>query len=226
MTLNPSQILYEDNHLIIINKASGQLSDSDDSGDETLADMVKAYIKEKYNKPGDVFLGIPHRLDRPTSGAIIFARTSKALERLSAMIRDREVKKTYWALTLKRPPKEEGTLKNYLLRKQDNNTSKVFSKHVTDSKEAILHYKLLMSKGSYHLLEIDLETGRHHQIRAQLAHMGTPIVGDVKYGYKESNTDKSICLHARKLEFKHPVKKEPLKIIAPSPGKGIWQGFG
>ncbi|MDX2002817.1 MAG: RluA family pseudouridine synthase [Chitinophagales bacterium] len=225
MPFDPSQILYEDNHLIVINKQSGQLSDQDDSAQSTLADLVKAYIKEKYGKPGDVFLGIPHRLDRPTSGAIIYARTSKALERLTAMLREKELKKTYWCLVEKRPNPEKGTLKNHLFRLLDKKMTKVTDNPTKDSKEAILHYQLKLSRAGLHLLEIQLETGRHHQIRAQLSHIGSPIVGDVKYGYPTSNADGSICLHARMVEFIHPVKKEPTVITAPVPNNNLWRPF-
>ena len=221
----PLEVLYEDNHIIAINKPAGILSDSDRTGDETMADQVKAYIKDRYNKPGDVFLGIPHRLDRPTSGVIIYARTSKALERINEMLKERKLKKTYWAITIKRPPEEEGTLRNFLLRQLTDNTSKVVKNLHGEAKEAILHYKLELSRGKYHLLEINLETGRHHQIRAQLSNLGCPIVGDRKYGYPEANEDGSICLHARQVEFIHPVKKEPMVIVAPTPQTQIWKTF-
>lgn len=218
-------ILYEDNHLMVLNKPAGKLSDSDNTGDHTLVDEVKAYIKEKYKKPGDVFLGVPHRLDRPTSGVIVYARTSKALERMNEMLRLKQLKKTYWALTTKRPPEIEGTVTNFLLRQPANNTVKVVKHALENAKEAILHYQLINSRGDYHLIEIDLETGRHHQIRTQLAHIGCPIVGDVKYGYPTPNPDASICLHARRIRFIHPVKKEPMDIVAPVPKMQPWNLF-
>lgn len=225
MHFNPADILFEDNHLLIVNKQPGQLAQGDRTGDETLVDSLKAYLKEKYNKPGEVFLGVVHRLDRPTSGAIIFARTSKALARLNEMLKQRTIKKTYWAITNKLPGAEEGTLKHHLLRHGSANVSKVVSPKHKLGKEAILHYKLLNRQGEYYLLEIDLQTGRHHQIRAQLSAMKSPIVGDLKYGYRKPNKDSSICLHARKIEFVHPVSKEKLSITAPLPKTQPWSLF-
>lgn len=224
MTLK-DQILYEDNHLLVVNKLAGQLSQGDETGDPSLADELKAYIKDKYQKPGEVFLGVVHRLDRPTSGTIIYARTSKALARLNEMLRERTVKKTYWALVANRPPQEAATLKHHLLKHGSNNTSVVVSPKHKLGKEAILHYSLLKSLKDKHLLEIQLETGRHHQIRAQLSSMGCPIIGDLKYGHRTPNPDKSICLHARRIEFVHPVQKTSMSFEAPVPSLDIWQGF-
>lgn len=220
-----SQILLEDNHLLVINKAAGQLSQGDYTGDTTLAEHLKAYIKETYNKPGEVYLGIVHRLDRPTSGAMVYGKTSKALARLNEMLRHRQIKKTYWAIVQKAPPDTEGTLRHFLLRHGKINVSKPVSPKHKLGKEAILHYKLLKSLHGYHLLEITLETGRHHQIRAQLAAIGCPIVGDLKYGHKEGLPDASICLHARQIAFEHPVKKEPVQCTAPLPDTPHWKRF-
>jgi 23S rRNA pseudouridine1911/1915/1917 synthase len=216
------QILFEDNHIIIVNKRSGDITQGDKTGDKPLSDVVKEYVKEKYNKPGDVFLGVVHRLDRPTSGVIIFARTSKSLERLNKMLRDKNISKTYWAIVKDHPKKEKDTLINYLKKNPKNNKSSVYPKEITDSKKAILHYKLLKKLDNYSLLEIDLETGRHHQIRAQLAAIGFPIKGDLKYGFNRSNKDGSIHLHARKIVFIHPVTKDEVSVIAPTPDEVIW----
>ncbi|MDJ0645837.1 MAG: RluA family pseudouridine synthase [Flavobacteriaceae bacterium] len=216
-------ILYEDNHLIIINKKAGDLVQGDKTGDRPLNEIVKHYIKEKYKKPGNVFLGVVHRLDRPTSGALIFARTSKALERLNKMLRDKNIKKTYWAVVKSRPEKDTDTLVNYLKKNPKNNKSTVFTKETKGSKRAVLHYKVIKNLDNYFLLEIDLETGRHHQIRAQLSAIGAPIKGDLKYGFVRSNKDGGIHLHARKIEFIHPVSKEPLALEAPTPDDVIWQ---
>ncbi|CAN5409155.1 RNA pseudouridine synthase [soil metagenome] len=219
------QILYEDNHLLVINKLAGQLSQGDETGDPSLADDLKAYIKEKYNKPGEVFLGVVHRLDRPTSGIILYARTSKALVRLNEMLRERTVKKTYWALVSNRPALEDNTLKHHLLKHGSNNTSVVVSPKHKLGKEAILHYTLIKSLKDRHLLEVSLETGRHHQIRVQLSSIGSPIIGDLKYGHRTANADKSICLHARRIEFIHPVQKTKMTFEAPLPQLEIWRGF-
>ncbi|SDS32959.1 ribosomal large subunit pseudouridine synthase D [Polaribacter sp. KT25b] len=216
------QILFEDNHIIIVNKRSGDITQGDRTGDKPLSDVVKEYIKEKYNKPGDVFLGVVHRLDRPTSGVIIFARTSKSLERLNKMLRDKNISKTYWAVVKDHPKKEKDTLINYLKKNPKNNKSSVYPKEITDSKKAILHYKIIKKLDNYSLLEIDLETGRHHQIRAQLSSIGFPIKGDLKYGFNRSNKDGSIHLHARKIQFTHPVSKEQISVIAPTPKEVIW----
>jgi 23S rRNA pseudouridine1911/1915/1917 synthase len=217
------QVLFEDNHIIIINKRSGDITQGDKTGDTPLSDVVKEYIKEKYNKPGAVFLGVVHRLDRPTSGVIIFAKTSKALERLNKMLRDKTIKKTYWAVVKNHPKKEKNTLINFLKKNPKNNKSSVFSKEITDSKKAVLHYQVIKKLDNYTLLEVDLETGRHHQIRAQLAAIGFPVKGDLKYGFSRSNKDGSIHLHARKIEFIHPVSKEKVIVTAPTPNEVIWR---
>ncbi|WP_334056873.1 RluA family pseudouridine synthase [Polaribacter sp. P097] len=216
------QVLFEDNHIIIVNKRSGDITQGDKTGDKPLSDVVKEYIKEKYNKAGNVFLGVVHRLDRPTSGVIIFARTSKALERLNKMLRDKEIHKTYWAVVKNHPKKEKATLINYLKKNPKNNKSSVFQKEIDGSKKAILHYTILKKLDNYSLLEIDLETGRHHQIRAQLSNIGFPIKGDLKYGFNRSNKDGSIHLHARKIDFIHPVAKEKITVTAPTPNEVIW----
>jgi 23S rRNA pseudouridine1911/1915/1917 synthase len=216
------QVLFEDNHIIIINKKAGDITQGDKTGDKPLSDVVKEYIKDKYNKPGNVFLGTVHRLDRPTSGIIIFARTSKSLERINKMLRDKIIKKTYWAIVKNTPKKEEDTLINFLKKNPKSNKSFVYNKEIEGSKKAILHYKVIKKLDNYSLLEIDLETGRHHQIRTQLAHIGSPIKGDLKYGFDRSNKDGSISLHARKINFIHPVTKEKIKITAPTPNDSIW----
>jgi 23S rRNA pseudouridine1911/1915/1917 synthase len=216
------QVLFEDNHIIIVNKRSGDITQGDKTGDKPLSDVVKEYIKDKYNKAGNVYLGVVHRLDRPTSGVIIFARTSKALERLNKMLRDKEIHKTYWAVVKNHPKKEKATLINYLKKNPKNNKSSVFQKEIEGSKKAILHYSVLKKLDNYTLLEIDLETGRHHQIRAQLSNIGYPIKGDLKYGFNRSNKDGSIHLHARKIEFIHPVAKEKISVLAPTPNEVIW----
>lgn len=216
------QVLFEDNHILIVNKRSGDITQGDKTGDKPLSDVAKEYIKEKYNKSGNVFLGVVHRLDRPTSGVIIFARTSKALERLNKMLRDKVIHKTYWAVVKEHPQKEKETLINFLKKNPKNNKSSVYTKEIEGSKKAILHYKILKNLDNYSLLEIDLETGRHHQIRAQLSAIGFPIKGDLKYGFNRSNKDGSIHLHARKIEFIHPVSKENILITAPTPNEVIW----
>jgi len=216
------EVLFEDNHLLIVNKKSGDIVQGDKTGDKPLSEVVKEYIKEKYNKPGEVFLGVVHRLDRPTSGIIIFARTSKALERLNKMLRDRDISKTYWAVIKKNSKKKTDTLIHFLKKNPKNNKSTVFKKEAERSKKAILHYKTIKNLENYSLLEIDLETGRHHQIRAQLSFIGSPIKGDLKYGAPRSNKDGSIHLHARKINFIHPVSKKEISIIAPAPSEIIW----
>lgn len=208
-------VLYEDNHVIGINKRVGDIVQGDKTGDTPLSDIIKEYLKVKYNKPGEVFLGVVHRLDRPTTGVVLFAKTSKALARLNAMFANKEeVQKTYWALVDAMPPAEEGTLTHWLVRNEKQNKSVGYNKEVPHSKKAVLHYKLLKSLERYYLLEINLITGRHHQIRAQLAAIGLHIKGDLKYGAKRSNPDGGICLHAHKLSFIHPVKKESITITA------------
>lgn len=221
-TKNNLQILFEDNHLIIINKRAGDITQGDKTGDKPLSEIVKEYIKEKYNKPGNVYLGVVHRLDRPTSGIIIFAKTSKALERLNKDLRDKRIHKTYWAVTAKKDIALKNTLINYLVKNPKNNKSSAHHKEIRNSKKAILHYEVLKKLDNFQLLEINLETGRHHQIRVQLSHIGCIIKGDLKYGAKRSNKDGSIHLHARKISFVHPVKKEKLELIAPTPLDSIW----
>jgi 23S rRNA pseudouridine1911/1915/1917 synthase len=218
-TLN---ILFEDNHLIIVNKQSGDIVQGDKTGDTPLSDIIKEYIKDTYNKPGNVFLGVVHRLDRPTTGIVVFAKTSKALERFNKMLRNKEVNKTYWAIVKNLPNKLEDTLIGFLKKNPKNNKSTSYSSEIEGSKKAILHYKVIKSLDNYHLLEVDLETGRHHQIRCQLAAIGCPIKGDLKYGFDRSNKDASIHLHARKIEFIHPVTKENISLIAPTPKDPIW----
>lgn len=219
------QVIYEDNHLIIVSKRAGDIVQGDKTGDTPLSEVVKEYIKEKYNKPGNVYLGVVHRLDRPTTGIVIFSKTSKALPRLNKLFADKDAKKTYWALVKNVPPKEQDTLVNWLKKNPKNNKSTSYSSEVPDSKKAILHYRVLKKLDNYFLLEIELETGRHHQIRSQLASIGCPIKGDLKYGFDRSNPDGSISLHARKLEFEHPVKNEPLTVIAPLPDDPLWNAF-
>jgi 23S rRNA pseudouridine1911/1915/1917 synthase len=218
-------VLYEDNHIIIVNKRSSDLVQGDGTGDEPLDDIVRAYIREKYNKPGDVFLGVVHRLDRPVSGCVVYARTSKALSRLSELFRTREVRKTYWAIVSERPPAEEGTLSSYLKKNESQNKSYVYNKEVKGSKLAELSYRVLARSERYYLVEVDLQTGRHHQIRAQLAAAGCPIKGDLKYGSKRSNEGGGISLHSRRVSFVHPVKKEEITVEAPLPDDRIWKLF-
>lgn len=223
---NELQILFEDNHLIVVNKTNSDLVQRDSTGDDALVDKLKEYIKEKYHKPGDVFLGVTHRLDRPVSGVVVFARTSKALGRMNALFHDDKIKKTYWAIVKKLPEKEEDTLVHYITRNSKQNKSYCHNSEVKDSKRAELSYKLLVSSDNYHLLEIDLKTGRHHQIRAQLATMGCPIKGDLKYGFPRSNPDGGISLHARSISFIHPVSKEDINLLAnPPEGEVLWRFF-
>ena len=216
------QVLFEDNHIIIVNKRSGDITQGDKTGDQPLSDVIKAYVKEKYNKPGEVFIGTVHRLDRPTSGIVVFARTSKALTRLNKMLRDKIIDKTYWALVKNAPNKASDTLTNFLKKDTKKNKSFVYKKEIEGSKKATLHYTVLKKLENYSLLEIDLETGRHHQIRTQLSHIGSVIKGDLKYGASRSNKDGSISLHARKIKFIHPVSKEEIAITAPTPIDVIW----
>ena len=223
--LEKNRILYEDNHLIIVNKKVGELVQGDETGDRTLADEVKEYLKVTYNKPGNVYLGIPHRLDRPTSGIVVYAKTEKALIRLNEMFRSSGVKKVYWAIVDRAPQKEKATLVHYITRNTENNKSIASSKERQGSKIAKLDYTLLASSDNYFLLSINLHTGRHHQIRAQLAAMGLHIKGDLKYGAARSNSDGGLCLHAREITFIHPVKKTEMKIIAPPPEDNLWRHF-
>ena len=219
------QVVYEDNHIIIVSKKSGEIVQGDKTGDEPLSEIVKKYIKEKYHKPGNVFLGVVHRLDRPVSGLVVFAKTSKALSRLNQMFRDSNVNKTYWAITKNVPKNPEGTLINWITRNEKQNKSYVYDKEVPHSKKAVLSYKLIGHTDNYSLLEIHLMTGRHHQIRCQLAHMGCPIKGDLKYGAPRSNPDGSISLLSRFVEFVHPVSKETIKATAPLPDDNLWQSI-
>lgn len=217
------QILYEDNHIIVVSKTSGEIVQGDKTGDKTLCDSVKEYIKEKYAKPGNVFLGIAHRLDRPVSGIVIFAKTSKALSRLNNMFRDGEVHKLYWAITQNMPQREEDTLTHWIVRNEKQNKSYAYDREKPGSKKAMLHYKVISSTDNYTLLAVNLMTGRHHQIRCQLSAIGCPIKGDLKYGSRRSNNDGSISLHARKVEFVHPVSKQPMCIEAPVPDDRLWR---
>ncbi|WP_277017108.1 RluA family pseudouridine synthase [Flavobacterium lindanitolerans] len=224
-TKNNLQVLHEDNHIIVINKRVGDIVQGDKTGDKPLSDVVKEYIKEKYNKPGEVFLGVVHRLDRPTTGIVVFARTSKALSRLNDLFKNRETQKTYWAVVKNKPAEASAKLVHYLKRNEKNNTSKAHSKEVPDSKIASLDYTIIRELNNYYALEINLHTGRHHQIRAQLAAIGSPIKGDLKYGADRSNLDGGIHLHARKLTLTHPVTKELLEITAPVPNDPIWKAI-
>lgn len=219
---NNLQILHEDNHLIVVNKRVGDIVQGDKTGDKPLSDVVKEYLKEKYNKPGEVFLGVVHRLDRPTTGIVVFAKTSKALSRMNELFSSRETQKTYWAIVKNKPEKTEDKLVHFLKRNEKNNTSKAHIKEVPESKLASLDYKIIKELNNYFALEIALHTGRHHQIRAQLSAIGSPIKGDLKYGFDRSNPDGGIHLHARKLVFIHPVSKENLTLIAPVPKDAIW----
>ena len=221
------KVLYEDNHIIVVNKQSGEIVQGDKTGDTPLSDIVKAWLKEKYNKPGNVFLGVVHRLDRPVSGIVLFAKTSKALPRLNKLFAEHEkVRKTYWAIVANKPPQESGTLTHWLTRNEKTNTAKAYDREVPNSKKAVLDYQLIAASDRYYLLEIQLHTGRHHQIRCQLAKIGCPIKGDLKYGSPRSNPDGSICLHARHLELEHPVSHEIISITAPVPQDTLWQAFG
>lgn len=219
-------VVYEDNHIIIVNKTASEIVQGDKTGDTPLSETVKQYLKEKYNKPGNVFIGVTHRLDRPVSGLVVFARTSKALARLNDMFRKGEVKKTYWALVKNTPKEPEGELTHYLVRNEKQNKSYAYDTEKPGSKMAVLHYKTIAHTDNYCLLEVDLKTGRHHQIRCQLAKMGCPIKGDLKYGYSRSNPDGSICLHARRVHFIHPVSKEPIDVEAPVPTGSFFEKFG
>ncbi|MCO5264564.1 MAG: RNA pseudouridine synthase [Lentimicrobium sp.] len=222
---NMPEILFEDNHILIVNKRPGDIVQGDKTGDIPLTETLKAYIKNKYNKPGEVFLGLVHRLDRPVSGAVIFARTSKALTRLTQMVKEREISKTYWAIVDKRPEREEGILIHFLKKNEQQNKSYKVKEGTSGAKRAELHYKLIGSGKTYFLLEVNLITGRHHQIRAQLSAIGCHIKGDLKYGAARSNEDGSISLHARRLEFIHPVTKQSTIITAPVPDKPEWLYF-
>lgn len=217
-------VLYEDNHIIAVNKTCNEIVQGDKTGDTPLSEIVKAYIKDKYNKPGEVFLGVTHRLDRPTSGVVLFARTSKALTRLNEMFKSHEqIKKTYWAIVQGAPKQPEARLENWLTRNETLNKSFIAKPGAKEAKQAILSYKTLAKGEHYTLLEVNLETGRHHQIRCQLAAIGCPVKGDLKYGAKRSNPDGGICLHARRIAFVHPVSKQAISITAPTPDDSLWQ---
>jgi 23S rRNA pseudouridine1911/1915/1917 synthase len=219
---NNLQVLFEDNHIIVVNKRPGDIVQGDKTGDKPLSEVVKSYLKEKYNKPGNVYLGVVHRLDRPTSGIVLFAKTSKALPRLNKLFQEKAAQKTYWAIVKNAPPKKSDTLVHFLKRNPKQNKSYAHIKEVPESKKAILEYRLLKKLDNYFLLEVDLHTGRHHQIRGQLSAIGSPIKGDLKYGFDRSNKDASIHLHAKELKFIHPVKKEEIQIIAPPPDEVLW----
>lgn len=214
-TKNNLQLLYEDNHLLVVNKRCGDLVQGDKTGDKPLNEVIKSYLKEKYNKPGNVYLGVVHRLDRPTSGVVLFSKTSKALSRLNKQFAENQVEKTYWALVKNPPEKEAATLVHYLKRRPKNNKSYAHKKEVPGSKKSVLHYKLIKKLEQYCLLQIQLETGRHHQIRSQLSAIGSPIKGDLKYGAPRSNKNGGIHLHAHRLSLIHPVKKERIFFQAP-----------
>lgn len=218
-------VVYEDNHLIIVYKEAGEIVQGDKSGDEPLSEMVKQWIKEKYQKPGNVFLGVVHRLDRPVAGLVIFARTSKALTRLNEMFRNGDIHKTYWAIVQQPPIESESTLNDWLVRNTQQNKSYAYNMPAPMAKKSILHYKTISSTERYTLLEVNLMTGRHHQIRCQLANIGCPIKGDLKYGAARSNPDGSICLLSHKVEFVHPVSKKKIKVVSPLPMDNLWQAI-
>ena len=219
------RILFEDNHLLVVNKLPSEIVQGDKTGDVCLLDDVKSYIKETYNKPGNVFAGLVHRIDRPVSGAVIFAKTSKALSRMTLKIKEREFSKTYLAIVKNKPPQEAGELSDYMIKNETQNKSYIVSSNTKGAKLAQLRYRVIGSSDSYYLLEVELITGRHHQIRAQLAHMGCPIKGDLKYGFPRSNPDASISLHAYKVKFEHPTLKTPIEIKAPKPMGNPWDAF-
>lgn len=223
--ITDADVLYEDNHLIAVNKRAGDIVQVDDTGDESLDEKVKRYIAQKYNKPNGAFLGVVHRLDRPVSGVILFAKTSKALERINKMFKGREMHKTYYAIVRKRPQPEAGNLVHYLIKNPQKNVTKAHDKEVAGSQRSELNYKLVGERDGYYVIEVDPITGRPHQIRVQLSTLGCPIVGDNKYGYPRGSLRKSICLHARRLQFIHPVKNEPILIVAPLPKDGFWEKF-
>lgn len=221
----PFLVEYEDNHLMVVNKPAGLLVQGDETKDKTLTDWAKEYIKEKYSKPGEVFLGLVHRLDRPTSGLVVFAKTSKALERMNKLFRERKVGKTYWAITKRKPRPTSGKLTHWLLKDADRNVTKSYEYEHKNALKAELDYKLIGSMNDHHLIQVNPRTGRSHQIRVQLASIGCPIRGDLRYGFKRPNEDKSICLHSRMLHFVHPVKKEPITIMAGVPDLEFWNQF-
>lgn len=219
------EVLYEDNHFIAVNKRSGELVQCDKTGDESLEEKVKRYIRDKYGKSGNVFLGVTHRIDRPVSGVVLFARTSKALSRINRLFQEKQVKKTYLAIVQNRPPQQSDTLIHYIRRNEQKNKSYAFAQEVKNSRQAVLQYNILGRSDRYYLLEIDLKTGRHHQIRCQLSAIGCPIRGDLKYGYPRSNENGGIDLHSYKIAFEHPVTQQPIEIIAPVPNDKLWQFF-
>ncbi len=218
-------VVYEDNHIIIVNKDVGEIVQGDKTGDQPLSELVKQYLKEKYRKPGNVFIGVAHRLDRPVSGLVLFAKTSKALARLNKLFQAGEVKKMYWAIVKNPPPLPEGELIHYLVRNEKQNKSYAHDRAVSGSKRAVLHYRIIGNSENYHLLEVELKTGRHHQIRCQLAKVGCPIKGDLKYGSPRSNADGSICLHARSMSFIHPVSGKQIQVVASPPEGNLWNIF-
>jgi 23S rRNA pseudouridine1911/1915/1917 synthase len=219
------EVIYEDNHIIAVNKTASEIVQSDKTGDIPLSETVKQWLKEKYNKPGNVFIGVAHRLDRPVSGVVLFAKTSKALSRLNEMFREGKIKKTYWAIVKNCPPQPEGELIHYLVRNEKQNKSYAYETEKPNSQKAILSYTIKSRSENYYLLEIDLKTGRHHQIRCQLAKIGCPVRGDLKYGYDRSNKDGGISLHSLKARFTHPVSKEEIEITAPLPEDKLWKAF-
>ena len=218
-------VLYEDNHIIIVNKTTSEIVQGDKTGDKPLSETVKEWLKEKYNKPGNVFCGVTHRLDRPVSGIVVFAKTSKALPRLNKMFQEKDIKKTYWAISKNAPKEPIGTLTDYLVRNEKQNKSYAYDTEKPNSKKAILHYKLIAKSDKYNLLEVDLETGRHHQIRCQLAKIGCVIKGDLKYEADRSNPDGGISLHARSISFMHPVSEKLIEVTAPVPEDNLWKAF-
>lgn len=218
-------VLYEDNHIIIVNKTTSEIVQGDKTGDTPLSETLKQWLKEKYNKPGNVFVGVTHRLDRPVSGIVVFAKTSKALSRLNDMFRNGEIKKSYWAIVKDNPPKQQDEITHYLVRNEKQNKSYAYNIPKESAKEATLSYAVIAQSDRYRLLEIDLKTGRHHQIRCQLAHIGCPIKGDLKYGAKRSNPDGGISLHARHIHFIHPVSEKTIDVIAPVPDDTLWKAF-
>jgi len=219
------RILFEDNHLLVVNKLPSEIVQGDKTGDEPLPERIKSFLKEKYQKPGNVFCGVVHRLDRPTSGVVVFAKTSKALERLNTQFREKETNKTYWAIVENKPKEPKGSLRDYLKKNETQNKSYVVNENSPGAKLALLNYELLASSANYHLLEVTIETGRHHQIRAQLSKIGCVIKGDLKYGAKRANKDASIGLHARSLRFLHPTTKEEITIVANPPADAVWDFF-
>lgn len=219
------EVVYEDNHIIIVNKSCSEIVQGDKTGDKPLSEKVKEYLKDKYAKPGNVFCGVVHRLDRPVSGLVVFAKTSKALARLNNMFKDKEVKKTYWAIVADKPRNDEAVLEDYLVKNERQNKSYAHPNPVQGSKKAILDYRVIGKSDRYYLLEVHLHTGRHHQIRCQLANIGCPIRGDLKYGARRSNPDGGISLHARHIEFVHPVSHITVSVTAPVPDEGVWKAF-